>query len=513
MGTYRNPVLPGSHPDPSLCRVGDEYFMATSTFEYLPGLPIHRSTNLVDWELVGHAIHRPGQLDFTGIAGSKGLYAPTLRFHEGVFYLVCTVIPGEDVPPARSGHFLVTATDPEGPWSDPIWFEGVGGIDPSLTFDGDRVWLCGTELQEPGLWPGQCDVWLTELDPVTFQPIGDLHVIWRGALLGAGWAEGPHIYPARDGGWMLMAAEGGTDRDHAVCVAYADDITGPYAGDIGNPRLTHRSLGNTVPIANIGHADLVDDADGRTWAVMLGTVQADGVNGLCGRQTHLVPVTWEGNRPIFAPGSGLVAPVMTADGVPDQRAWPAVVTERFGAAVLDGEWNGVRWHPEEFATLGEGGARLTATTTEPHEVGLTAFLGRRVPARRCTLSARVSLRPSGDLRAGLLLRTTEAALLELSFTADGLVQLVRVDDEGRRVIEGGTTDPAQPHDVELRLTERAAMAVFDGQVVATVSTDYLATGRALWFLGSWFGPLAVGEGYAEVASATLRIDDAAVTLA
>jgi xylan 1,4-beta-xylosidase len=216
MGQYRNPILPGCHPDPSICRAGDSYFLVTSTFEYLPGLPVHRSTNLVDWELIGHVVH--DELDFRDIPSSRGLFAPTIRHHDGRFYVVCTLMEGV----GRSGHFIMTATDPAGPWSEPTWLDDVPGIDPSLTFDGDRVWLCGTRLAEPARWEGQTEVWLRELDPVTLQPIDEGRIIWGGALNGARWAEGPHLLPRQGGGWMLLAAEGGTARDHAVCVAYAD---------------------------------------------------------------------------------------------------------------------------------------------------------------------------------------------------------------------------------------------------------------------------------------------------
>ena len=506
MGVYRNPILPGSNPDPSVCRVGDEYFMVTSTFEYLPGLPVHRSTNLVDWETIGHVIHRPGQLDYTGISASKGLYAPTIRYHDGVFHVVCTVIPGEAEQPQRSGHFLVTATDPAGPWSDPVWFDGIGGIDPSLTFDGDRVWLCGTELQEPGAWVGQCDVWLTELDRHTFAAIGPRITIWQGALLGAGWAEGPHIYRHRDGGWMLLAAEGGTDRDHAICVAYAETVTGPYVGDVGNPRLTHRFLGDRAPIANIGHADLVDTPDGHTFAVMLGTQQDAGVNSLCGRQTHLVPVEWERGRPLFAPGTGRVDLLMEADAVPNQAPRETLIRDEFGEGELDHAWNAVRWHPQEFVSLTPHGIRLAATADEPTAVARTAFMGRRVPQDHAELTAWVRLEPEGGgLRGGLLLRTTETALVELYVDASGAGAVSLVDDGvATHVCRFGST-PGERIELTMRLDRHALTLVVDAVEVATIDVTELATGRVLWFLGSWFGPFAVGSGSLAVEAVELRM--------
>lgn len=507
MGHFHNPLLPGCHPDPSICRAGDSYYLVTSTFEYLPGLPIHRSSNLVDWELVGHAV--TDQLDFTGVASSRGLYAPTLRYHRGTFYVVCTMVPGPDGP-ARSGHFLVTATDPAGPWSQPTWFASLEGIDPSLVFDDDgRVWLTGTRLAEPGAWEGQCDVWLTELDPATYEPIGPLHLLWRGALQGAGWAEGPHLYPRPGGGWMLLAAEGGTDRDHAVSVAYADQITGPYRGDPGNPRLTHRHLGNTAPIANVGHADLVQTPDGRWWSVMLATHQRAGVNSLCGRQTHLVPVQWENGRPIFTPGSGgLVLAEMDCAGLPDQQPPLVYLRDEFEAPVLDGAWNAVRWLPEAFTSLllRPGWLRLQATPTEPWEVGHTAFVGRRLPSDTVRVRLRAQLRspagaapdPEALLRGGLLLRTAEAGMLEVAAHADGSVVVVLVDGETHTEVGRGSEDPAAPLELTIELDGATATAYAGATRLGSTPIGPLRTGRPGWFVGSWVGPFVVGSGQLDV---------------
>ncbi|MFS0700399.1 family 43 glycosylhydrolase [Cellulomonas sp. 179-A 4D5 NHS] len=154
MGSARNPILPGCYPDPSICRVGEDYYLVTSTFEYLPGLPVHRSRDLVSWEPVGHAIHRPGQLDLTGVRSSHGLFAPTLRHHHGTFWLICTLVGQPEGAPG--GNFYVTATDPAGPWSDPVWLDE-SGIDPSFLFDDDgRVWVHGTRRSRSGTTRPRC---------------------------------------------------------------------------------------------------------------------------------------------------------------------------------------------------------------------------------------------------------------------------------------------------------------------------------------------------------------------
>lgn len=499
MGRYRNPVLPGCHPDPSICRVGDEFFLVTSTFEYFPGLPIHHSRNLVDWELIGHAVHRPEQLDLSTVPSSAGLFAPTIRHHRGRFHVVCTVVHGA----GRQGHFLVTATDPAGPWSDPIWFDGIEGIDPSLTFDDGRVWLCGTRLESTEA-EGRTVVWLRELDPDSFAPIGPEHLLWRGALAGARWAEGPHLY-RRDGRWLLVAAEGGTARDHAVVAAYADDITGPYLGDPGNPRLTHRDLGEAASIVNVGHADLVDDAGGRTWATLLATHTVDGVARLLGRQTHLVPVSWEHGRPLFAPGVGRVREIVDAAGVPDQAPPKPHLRDDFDGPVLGLDWNSLRTDGAERMSLVDrpGHLRLALGRTRPNEIGPLSFVGRRLPSLQARVATSVELPADAATgAAGLMLRQSEDGHLAL---------LVRADGAEARVAEatltaGGETRVVAAVSVASRGPVELAMQ-FDGFGVgleASVDGRWSHLGHADatplspdiagGFTGAWIGMLAVGDG-------------------
>ncbi|MEB0276723.1 glycoside hydrolase family 43 protein, partial [Cryobacterium sp. 5B3] len=283
MTVFANPVLPGMYPDPSVCRVGDTFYLANSSFEYFPGLPLHSSTDLVAWTPVGHAVDRPGQarlLDLAGVPDSGGLYAPTLRHHDGVFFLACTVVGG-----GADASFLLTATDPAGLWSDPVFLEGARGIDPTIFFHEGRAWWAGCRLVEPGAYPGQTEIWLRELDPVAGRLFGQEHILWNGAVAGAVWAEGPHLY-AHDGWIHLLAAEGGTERNHAVSVARSRSVTGPYVGNPGNPVLSHRQLGATARVQNVGHADLVEAGDGSWWALALGVrVRAGG--HVLGRETFL----------------------------------------------------------------------------------------------------------------------------------------------------------------------------------------------------------------------------------
>ncbi len=186
--TFQNPILPGFYPDPSICRVGEDFYLITSTFEFFPGLPLFQSRDLVHWRQIGHVLNRPEQLDLDGIRPSGGLYAPTIRYHEGTFYVINTLVDGV----VQRGNFIVTATSPAGPWSNPVWIDDAPGIDPSLLFDDDgRLWYVGNQHVFEGHYEGHCVIWLQELDPTTFQLMGERTILWDGALKGAVYAEAP----------------------------------------------------------------------------------------------------------------------------------------------------------------------------------------------------------------------------------------------------------------------------------------------------------------------------------
>ena len=433
MTAARNPVLPGFHPDPSICRVGDEFFVVTSTFEYHPGLPVHRSRDLVDWQLVGHAVHRDDQLDLSTVPASGGLFAPTIRHHAGRFHVACTLVGGD----GRQGSFVVTATDPAGPWSDPAWIEDAPGIDPSLLFDDDdgRAWWCGTRLADPGDWPEQTEVWVRELDLGTMSLVGEEHVVWHGAVEGAVWAEGPHLYRRAGDDVLLLASEGGTERHHAVSAARGASPTGPFTGSRANPLLTHRHLGGDATVANVGHADLVDDGRGGWWATVLATrrVPLDGTraDALHGRETWLVPVAFEGGWPVFAPGTGRLT---------EEVEVPWAEAASTGARSLVDDFDGPTLHPELLsvrtardvrrAQLGErpGHLRLHAVSGSLHERAPHAFAGFRLEQPVATLATMVEApdAPPPGLLAGLALRLSERRHVTFG---------VRAGASGRRVVE------------------------------------------------------------------------------
>jgi len=294
---YVNPILPGSYPDPSICKVGDTFYLVNSTFEYFPGLPIHSSKDLVNWDLVGYGLHREeqcnGSVNLVDVQSNGGIHAPTIRYYKGRFYIITTnVYYHADTKKTDFVNFIVHAENPAGPWSDPVVIEGAPGIDPDIFFDDDgKVWYAGTRMPDDPSFDGEGQIWMQELDPVSFQLVGEEHLLWRGACGGV-WAEGPHIYK-NDGRYYLLIAEGGTSFNHAVMIAVSDSITGPYVPNDRNPILTARHLSYDHWVHSVGHADLIEVEPGEWYMLALG-VRGDIERGSnMGRETHLFPVEWE----------------------------------------------------------------------------------------------------------------------------------------------------------------------------------------------------------------------------
>jgi xylan 1,4-beta-xylosidase len=315
--TFKNPILSGMYPDPSICRNGEDYFLVTSSFEYFPALPVFHSRDLVHWQQIGHGIDRPQQmiLDIQRPSSDNGTYAPTIRFHEGWFYLICTVVRSEGKSGHFSGNFVVKTRDPFAGWSEPIWIPEVDGIDPSLFFEDGKVYLTASRYRPLEGIDWHCEVYLQELDSSSFQPISEPQVLTDGAIKNATAAEAPHLYK-RDEKYYLFIAEGGTAHNHAVTVFRADAITGPYQVCPQNPILTHRHLGQNFPIVGVGHADWVETQNGECWMVCLGMRPYGGYHYNLGRETFLVPMTWEDGWPVVSAGHGKVLPEYPKPNLP-----------------------------------------------------------------------------------------------------------------------------------------------------------------------------------------------------
>lgn len=301
-----NPVLAGFYPDPTICAVGEDYYIVNSSFAYFPGLPIMHSRDLAHWEQIGNVLTRESQLPLKDAQISRGLFAPTMRYYDGVYYVICTNV-------SYGGNFIVTSDKPEGPYSDPHYLEGADGIDPSLFFDEDgRCYYIGTHPNPDGCrYDGDWFIYIQEVDIKEFKLIGEPKNVWNGAMKGVHWPEGPHLYHIGDY-YYIIHAEGGTGPEHAISVARSKEVFGPYEQNFCNPIFTHRHLGQKYPIKYVGHSDLFQIANGDWYMVMLAVRPANGFTTM-GRETFLARVIWENDWPVVNPGLGILAAQMIVD--------------------------------------------------------------------------------------------------------------------------------------------------------------------------------------------------------
>tara|TARA_B100001113_G_scaffold34086_1_gene24202 strand:+ start:436 stop:2127 length:1692 start_codon:yes stop_codon:yes gene_type:complete len=295
-GHFINPIINGAHPDPSICRVGEDYYIVNSSFEYFPGLPIHHSKDLVNWELIGYGLHREdqcnGKMNLVDVQSDGGIHAPTIRYNNGTFYIITTNVysPGDRLP-GEMRNFIITAKNPSGPWSEPHLIEGAPGIDPDIFFDDNgKVYFTGTHHPGDMNSNGIGEIWIQELDLKNWKLVGNRHSVWDGAF--GCCTEGPHIYKEH-GLYYLLVAEGGTGKNHAVMIAASKEIFGPYEENPRNPILTSRHLSNEYFVNSTGHADIIELSDGRWYMVSLGKRNDLDGDANMGRETYLIPVVWE----------------------------------------------------------------------------------------------------------------------------------------------------------------------------------------------------------------------------
>ena len=503
-GQYRNPVIPGFHPDPSIVRVGDDFYAVTSTFSWFPGLPILHSTDLVGWRLIGNAIDRPTQLDFSGLGTNRGLFAPAITHHDGKFWIVNTCIE-------CGGNFVITADDPAGPWSDPVWLD-FGGIDPSLFFDADgKAWIVYNDAPpgEPE-YEGHRALWLQAFDPAAMKVLPQ-----RTLLVDKGvdpatkpiWAEGPHIYKVGDW-YYLLTAEGGTADQHSQTIYRAPKVTGPYTPGPFNPILTQRDLpaGRADRVEATGHADIVQLDDGSWWGVFLATRPFAGQSTLLGRETFLLPLRWVDGWPRFLDRQEPVPMVTQAPKLPASPASPwQSWREEFDGALSD-EWIGLRTPGQgPLWQVADGALHMTAGPAAAGSLGRPAFTGRRLRHHTADITTRLAFTPArrGDF-AGLLAFMDESHFLAAGKEEGRIVVRLRDNaEQGAQGREVASAPLATDGPIELRLAlDGGSAAVFwraEGAeawqpVGAAINVEPLASVHAGLFTGLVIGPYAFSPG-------------------
>lgn len=416
-GQYRNPVLSGYAPDPSIVRVGQDYYLVNSSFTNFPGLPIYHSRDLVTWRHIGNALNRAGQIDFTGQWVSGGIMAPDISYRDGTFYIVST----------NNRNFVITAKSPQEPWSDPVWLD-FDGIDPSLFWDDDgKAYVVNNGPPDgPAKFPGHRVLWLQAFDPVAKTMVGP-----RIPLVGGGdnpprlfWPEGPHIF-RKDGWYYLIAAEGGTgpDEHHAQIVFRSRKVDGPYEAFKGNPILTQADLpaARPHPVEAAGHAKFVTTPSGDWWAVFLAARAYAPTFYNIGRETYLLPVKWsaDGWPTILEQGTAIpfaadrpVTSGVTDPGAPQNGDFSYI--DNFDEKRLGLGWMGIRVPAKPFHRLDQG--RLAIAPG--HRIGdlsaAPAFIARKQAHATAEVSTALDYEPEqeGD-RAGLVALQSDNAYLFL----------------------------------------------------------------------------------------------------
>jgi xylan 1,4-beta-xylosidase len=513
-GEYGNPILQGFYPDPSVVRVGDDYYLVNSTFAWFPGIPVFHSRDLVNWSQIGNAIDRPSQLNFAKMTMSQGVYAPEIGWHDGIFYIVNTCV-------GCGGNFVISAKDPKGPWSDPVWIP-VDGIDTSLFFDDDgTAWILnnGEPIGKPR-YEGHRAIWLQQFDAKHLKPIGARHVLVDSGVHPEQkpiWIEGPHILK-KDGAYYLYAAEGGTAEGHSEVVFRGDKVTGPYVPAADNPILTQRDLpaDRPSPITSTGHASFVKTQRGEWWAVFLGVRPYDAAGNFnTGRETFLMPVRWKDGWPrITRPGERLPW-VATRPNLPTGPKPPLptrgtfTLREKFRGAKLPPYWMTLRNPDGKWWRTSGGALQLQARSVRLGDLGNPSLLARRQQHLNASATTKVSFEPSADSEAGLVALQNDEYWYFLAIGQERGRRFIRVrrraggnEPAAGVILASASIGAASTSPVQLRIDAHGAAYDFswsaDGRGWHSLLRDadgtLLSTKRSGGFVGAVFGLYAYDAG-------------------
>jgi len=485
--TFQNPILTGMNPDPSICRVGDDFYLVTSTFEYFPGLPLYHSTDLIHWKMISYVLTTPTQLPLMGCDASVGgLYAPTIRYNNGTFYVVCTNYGGQ----GTQGSFYVTAKNPAGPWSEPNWVNH-WACDPSLLFANDSVYY--TFPDNGGFAQASLNVSTGKFNSVP-------KMIAQGT--GSSSPEGPHLYKI-NGYYYLMSAEGGTGYQHMEVIQRSKSPWGPFTVNPNNPVVSHKDAPKNQFQA-IGHADLFQLKDSSWWLVCLGIRPVGGNYHHLGRETFLAPVTWDSNGWPKVGTDGIVPLQLNSPNLPKQVWDKDSIRDDFDSLTLGLPWNFIRNpHNSDWSlTAKKGYLRLQGSAINFKEKNSPAFICRRQTAFNMVASTKLSFTPTKETEeAGLVVRgddKNQFDFLVTMFNGERVIMLRQYLKDQITGIQYKTIDNA---DVILRVgatdLEYSFWIQQEGKpalLIGTTATKSLSTEVIGGFTGTYIGMYASGNG-------------------
>jgi xylan 1,4-beta-xylosidase len=441
--TFTNPILAGFYPDPSICRVAGDYYLVNSTFSYFPGITVFHSRDLVHWELIGHVLERPEQLNLDKQGVSRGIFAPAIRYNKGLFYVTCTLV---DI----GGNFVATSKRPEGPWSNPVWLPEVNGIDPSLFFDDNgKAYILYNSIppDDKPLYEGHRTIRMRAFDMQKLRVMGKERLLINGGVdisKKPVWIEAPHILK-KNGYYYLVAAEGGTAENHSEVVFRSKSVGGPYIPYEKNPILTQRNLdpAREFPITCTGHADFVQTKQGGWWAVFLGCrPYADNYYNT-GRETFLAPVQWKDGWPVINPNFREVQyryPDPIEPLTPTDRPYSGnfTIRDEFDKASLNRNWAFLRTPHEPWYDLASRKGFLALKLRPETCAGNLnpTFLSQRQQHLTGSASIAIDFSPAAENeKAGLLVFQNETHFYFLCKSMEGKQPALQLYKSGDKKME------------------------------------------------------------------------------
>jgi alpha-N-arabinofuranosidase len=466
--TYKNPVISGYFPDPSICKADGKFYLVCSSFQYFPGVPLFESEDLINWKQIGNVLTRESQLPLHKARSSGGIYAPTIREHNGRFYMVTTNV-------TDGGNFYVYTDDIYGEWSEPI-FVDQSGIDPSLFFEDNKTYFVsnGNDPDRDYI-PG---IQLCEIDIKTGKKLTESKYIWHGS--GGRYVEAPHIYHI-GGHYILMCAEGGTEYGHMVTYATSDDIWGKYKGYEHNPVLTNRNLGG-YRLQAVGHGDLIEDFAGNYWMVHLGFRVNEEYQNYhhLGRETFLTPVTFNENGFFTTGENGTATLEVITDRLPDSLIQKPVKADKNYIYLRNP-------HKENYIITDEK-ITLIGTNVTLDDADSPTFLGLRQLEFDAVITANVKLIGNGTAGITLYMDEDHHYDLELEKTGNGvcgcsLINIGDVKDYYKNCVE------INDDNANLKIIAKPSEYVFyiNETVIGKAQARYLSSEVAGGFTGVIIG--------------------------
>ncbi|MBY9077037.1 glycoside hydrolase family 43 protein [Paenibacillus sp. HN-1] len=487
---YQNPVIKGFYPDPSVCRAGDSYYLICSSFQYFPGVPIFESKDLINWQQIGHCLTRSSQVQLEKVNSSGGVFAPTLRHHNGRFYMTTT-------NDTTRQNFYVWTDDIYGEWSEPI-FVDQGGIDPDLYFEDHRTYFMSNGSDDFGV----AGIVQCEIDINTGEKLTPSRMIWQGS--GGRYLESPHMYKI-NGLYYLLAAEGGTEYGHMETYARGASVSGPFEAYPHNPVLTNRNLGG-YELQGVGHGDLVQDHQGNWWLFHLGFRQIGQWQTYhhLGREVFLTPVTFDESGWFTAGHHGTSLIAFETDRIPESVIQAEKRSFTFENTEWDKDWCYLR-HPHlQNYLFGSNKLTLKGTEISLDQPDSPTFIGIRQKDFKAIISCEVSL-ALGE--AGITLYMDEQHHYDLAVVKGmngyKVIERLNIGD-----IKSVQNEIELGDDNQATLVIRASNEVYTfllhtgGKEITlgTAQTRYLSSEVAGGFTGVIIGLYAYGEGASAVFS-------------